>query len=80
MDICPYSDVSSGNWIQGLSIYIYSIFDMINFVNLFLLLFIGFFVFFDIIYGFHYTILAKFYLYLRYFQPKIFNFNKISES
>ena len=37
-------------------------------------------VLFDIIYGSHVTILANFYLYLKYFQQKIFSFCKISES
>ena len=36
---------------------------------------------FDIIYGSQCTILANFYLYyLQYFEQKVFNFNKISES
>ena len=32
---------------------------------------------FDTIHGSHYTILVNFYLYLQYFQQKVFNFNKI---
>ena len=28
----------------------------------------------------HYTILANYYLYLQYFQQKVFNFGKISKS
>ena len=35
---------------------------------------------FDNIHEPHYTILANFYFYLRYFQQKVFNFSKISES
>ena len=35
---------------------------------------------FDTIYGFHYTISVNFYLYLQYFQQKIFSFNKINGS
>ena len=33
---------------------------------------------FDTIYGSYYTISVNFYLYLQYFQQKIFNFNKIN--
>ena len=33
---------------------------------------------FDTIHGSHYTISANFYLYLQYFQQKIFNFSKVS--
>ena len=36
--------------------------------------------FFDIIHGFHYIILANFYLYLQYFQQKVFSFSKNSGS
>ena len=35
---------------------------------------------FGTIYGSHYTISVKFYLYLQYFQQKNFSFSKISES
>ena len=35
---------------------------------------------FGTIYGSHCTILANVYLYLQYFQQKIFSFSKISES
>ena len=35
---------------------------------------------FGTIYESHYNILVNFYLYLQYFQQKIFNFNKISKS
>ena len=48
--------------------------------SLFLLLFISFILLFDIIYKSHCTILANFYLYLQYFQQKVFNFNQISGS
>jgi len=34
---------------------------------------------FDNIHGLYCTISANFYLYLQYFQQKVFNFNKISE-
>ena len=44
--------------------------------NLLLLLIIGSFAFFGIIQGSHCTILANFYLYLQYFQQKIFIFSK----
>ena len=59
------------------------LFGMINFVNLFyynlfLLLFISFTVLFDTIHRFYCTILVNFYLYLKYFQQKVFSFNKIS--
>ena len=33
----------------------------------------------DTIYGSHYTISANFYLYLQYFQQKVFSLSKISE-
>ena len=46
--------------------------------SLFLLLFTNSIVLFDIIHEFHYTISANFYLYLQYFQQKVFNFNKIN--
>ena len=48
--------------------------------SLFLLLFIGSIILFGTIYGFHCTILVNFYLYLQYFQQKVFNFSKISKS
>ena len=35
---------------------------------------------FDTIHESHYTISANFYLYLQYFQQKVFNFSKISGS
>ena len=35
---------------------------------------------FGTIYGSYWIISANFYLYLQYFQQKIFNFSKISES
>ena len=34
----------------------------------------------DTIYGSYYTISTNFYLYLQYFQQKIFSFSKINES
>ena len=48
--------------------------------SLFLLLFMGPIALFGTIHKSHYTISVNFYLYLQYFQQKIFNFNKISES
>ena len=45
--------------------------------SLFLLLFMDFIELFGITYGFHYTISTNFYLYLQYFQQKVFSFNKI---
>ena len=48
--------------------------------SLFLLLFIGFIELFGIIYEFYCTISTNFYLYLQYFQQKVFSFNKIRES
>ena len=35
---------------------------------------------FDIIHGFYYIISTNFYLYVQYFQLKVFSFNKISGS
>ena len=35
---------------------------------------------FDIIHGSHYIISANFYIYLQYFQQKVFSFSKISWS
>ena len=40
--------------------------------------FMGFIALFDIIYESYFTISANFYLYLQYFQQKVFNFSKIS--
>ena len=39
----------------------------------------GLIAFFGIIHGHHCTISDNFYLYLQYFQQKVFNFSKISE-
>ena len=50
------------------------------FVNLFLVLFIGPIALFDTINGSYCTILTDFYIYLKYFQQKVFNFNKINRS
>ena len=47
--------------------------------SLFLLLFMNPIALFGTIHEFYYTILADFYLYLLYFQQKVFSFNKISE-
>ena len=52
--------------------------QLILLFRLFLLLFMGLNALFDIIHGFHYIILANFYLYLQYFQQKVFSFSKIS--
>ena len=46
--------------------------------SLFLQLFVGPIGIFGTIYEFHRTILVNFYLYLPYFQQKIFSFSKIS--
>ena len=46
--------------------------------SLFLLLFIILIIHFNTIYGYHCIILNNFYLYLLYFQQKVFNFNQIS--
>ena len=46
--------------------------------SLFLVLFMDLTVLFGTIYRFYYTISANFYLYLQYFQQKIFSFNKIN--
>ena len=48
--------------------------------SLFLPLFMGPTVFFGTIHRSHYTISTNFYLYLQYFQQKVFNFNKINGS
>ena len=47
---------------------------------LFLLLFMDLNALFDTIYGSYGTISANFYLYLQYFQQKVFSFSKISRS
>ena len=54
--------------------------EIILLFSLFLLLFMGFTTLFGIIYGYHCAISANFYLYLQYFQQKVFNFSKISGS
>ena len=54
--------------------------QLILLFSLFLLLFMDFTTLFDIIYESYYTISASFYLYLQYFQHKVFNFSKISGS
>ena len=46
--------------------------------SLFFLLFTNSIVLFDIIHKFYCTISTNFYLYLQYFQQKVFNFHKIS--
>ena len=46
--------------------------------NFFLVLFINLTVLFGIIHGFQCTISTNLYIYLQYFQQKIFNFSKIS--
>ena len=52
--------------------------QLILLFNLFFILFMGPTALFDIIYKSHHTILTNFYLYLQYFQQKIFSFSKIS--
>ena len=47
--------------------------------SLFLLLFMGSTELFGTIHGSHCTISTNFYLYLQYFQQKVFNFSKISD-
>ena len=54
--------------------------QLILLFNLFLLLFISSIALFGTIYGFHCTISVNFYLYLQYFQQKIFSFSKTNES
>ena len=49
-------------------------------IQFILLLYIGFTTLFGTIHESHYIILASFYIYLQYFQQKVFNFNKISGS
>ena len=48
--------------------------------SLFLLLFMNYTVLFDTIHRFYCIISADFYLYLLYFQQKVFSFSKINES
>ena len=52
--------------------------QLILLFSLFLLLFMDLTTFFGIIHESHYTISANFYLYLQYFQRKVFSFSKIS--
>ena len=52
--------------------------QLILLFSLFLLLFMDPTALFDTIYGFHCTISTNFYLYLRYFQQKVFSSSKIS--
>ena len=52
--------------------------QLILLFSLFLLLFMDPTALFGTIYGFYYTISTDFYLYLLYFQQKVFNFSKIS--
>ena len=54
--------------------------QLILLFSLFLLLFIGSTTLFSTIHRSHCTISANFYLYLQYFQQKVFSFSKISES
>ena len=54
--------------------------QLILLFNLFLLLFKGLIILFDTIHISHYIISTNFYLYLQYFQQKVFNFSKISGS
>ena len=54
--------------------------QLILICNLFLVLFMGFIALFGIIHGSHYTISTNFYLYLQYFQQKVFSFSKINKS
>ena len=49
-------------------------------IQLILLLFMGPIALFSTVHRSHYTISVNFYLYLQYFQPKVFIFNKISRS
>ena len=66
----------------GLSVCLASLFfcQLILLFNLFLLLFISLTALFGIIYGFYCTISTNIYLYLQYFQQKVFSFSKISRS
>ena len=52
--------------------------QLILLFSLFLLLFMSLIAFFGTIHGPYCTILINFYLYLQYFQLKVFSFNKIS--
>ena len=54
--------------------------QLIILFSLFLLLFMSLIALFDTIHESHYAISTNFYLYLQYFQQKIFHFSKISES
>ena len=54
--------------------------QLILLFNLFLLLFISSIALFGTIYEFHCIISANFYLYLQYFQQKVFSFSKTNES
>ena len=54
--------------------------QLILLFSLYLLLFMSLIALFGTIYEFHCTISTDLYLYLQYFQQKIFNFNKISRS
>ena len=58
----------------------YYFYQLILLFSLFLLLFMSLTVLFGTIYGYHCIISANFYLYLQYFQQKIFNYSKISRS
>ena len=54
--------------------------QLILLFSLFLLLFIGLIALFYNIYEYRCIISANFYLYLQYFQQKVFSFSKINES
>ena len=54
--------------------------QLILLFSLFLLLFMSLTALFGTIHGSHCTILANFYLYLQYFQQKVFSFSKINGS
>ena len=54
--------------------------QLILLFSLFLLLFIDFTALFNTIHRSYYTIPVNFYIYLQYFQKKIFSFNKINGS
>ena len=54
--------------------------QLILLFSLFLLIFISLIALFGIINGSHYTISANFYLYLQYFQQKVFSFSKTNKS
>ena len=55
-------------------------YQLILLFNLFLVLFMALTTLFSTIHGSYCTIFSNFYLYLRYFQHKIFSFSKINES